>query len=164
MREEHTKKMKALNIVTLSYCRYNGPSICATFAQLSFFLADNSFIIREIPIIIGIHRPTWIPFTKKKLLFASARMHLHFIKIWKKRLHSVQGAWHSLSTLHYGSRWGFPHSNLIGHPSRGNLLKKSWRYQRGNQNPHIEEEQTTQWPKEKLQKDLMVNNTILKIE
>jgi hypothetical protein len=27
------------------------------------------------------------------------------------------------------------------------------RYQRGNQNPYIEEEQTTQWPKEKAQKD-----------
>jgi hypothetical protein len=28
-----------------------------------------------------------------------------------------------------------------------------WRYQRGNQNPFIEEEQTTQLPKEKVQKD-----------
>ena len=28
-----------------------------------------------------------------------------------------------------------------------------WRYQRGNQNPYIEEEQTTQWPKEIVQKD-----------
>jgi len=28
-----------------------------------------------------------------------------------------------------------------------------WRYQRGNQNPYIEEEQKTQWPKEKGQKD-----------
>jgi hypothetical protein len=27
------------------------------------------------------------------------------------------------------------------------------RYQRGNENPYIEEEQTTQWPKEKAQKD-----------
>ena len=27
------------------------------------------------------------------------------------------------------------------------------RYQRGNQKPYIEEEQTTQWPKEKVQKD-----------
>ena len=27
------------------------------------------------------------------------------------------------------------------------------RYQRGNENPYIEEEQTTQWPKEKVQKD-----------
>ena len=26
-------------------------------------------------------------------------------------------------------------------------------YQRGSQNPYIEEEQTTQWPKEKIQKD-----------
>jgi len=32
-------------------------------------------------------------------------------------------------------------------------LNKAWRYQRGNQNPYIEEEQTTQWPKEKVQKD-----------
>ena len=28
-----------------------------------------------------------------------------------------------------------------------------WRYERVNQNPYIEEEQTTQWPKEKVQKD-----------
>jgi hypothetical protein len=27
------------------------------------------------------------------------------------------------------------------------------RYQRGNQKPYIEDEQTTQWPKEKVQKD-----------
>jgi hypothetical protein len=27
------------------------------------------------------------------------------------------------------------------------------RYQSGNQNPYIEEEQTTQWPKEKVRKD-----------
>jgi hypothetical protein len=33
------------------------------------------------------------------------------------------------------------------------VLRRDWRYQRGNQNPYIEEEQTTQWPKEKVQKD-----------
>jgi hypothetical protein len=32
-------------------------------------------------------------------------------------------------------------------------LRRVWRYQRGNQNPYIEEEQTTQWPKEKVQRD-----------
>ena len=32
-------------------------------------------------------------------------------------------------------------------------FRRVWRYQRGNQNPYIEEEQTTQWPKEKVQKD-----------
>jgi len=31
--------------------------------------------------------------------------------------------------------------------------RRVWRYQRGNQNPYIEEEQTTQWPKGKVQKD-----------
>jgi hypothetical protein len=32
-------------------------------------------------------------------------------------------------------------------------LRRVWRYQRRNQNPYIEEEHTTQWPKEKVQKD-----------
>ena len=31
--------------------------------------------------------------------------------------------------------------------------QKSWGYQKGNKSPYIEEEQTTQWPKEKGQKD-----------
>ena len=31
--------------------------------------------------------------------------------------------------------------------------RRVWRYQRGNQNPYIEEEHTTQWLKEKVQKD-----------
>jgi hypothetical protein len=32
-------------------------------------------------------------------------------------------------------------------------LGRVWIYQRGKQNPYIEEEQTTQWPKETVQKD-----------
>jgi hypothetical protein len=31
--------------------------------------------------------------------------------------------------------------------------RRVWRYQRGNQKPYIDEEQTTQWPKERAQKD-----------
>jgi hypothetical protein len=30
------------------------------------------------------------------------------------------------------------------------VQRRVWRYQRGNQNPYIEEEETTQWPKEKI--------------
>jgi len=33
------------------------------------------------------------------------------------------------------------------------VLRRVGRYQKGNQNPYIEEEQTTQWSKEKGQKD-----------
>jgi hypothetical protein len=33
------------------------------------------------------------------------------------------------------------------------LIRRVWRYQRGNQNPYIEEELTTQRPKVKIQKD-----------
>jgi hypothetical protein len=32
-------------------------------------------------------------------------------------------------------------------------LRRVWRYQSGNQNPYIEEEKTTQWPKEKVWKN-----------
>jgi hypothetical protein len=53
------------------------------------------------------------------------------------------------------------HENKVGHTSvvfvRNALLpsiaKRVWRYQRGNQNPYIEEEQITQWSKEKGQKN-----------
>ena len=40
----------------------------------------------------------------------------------------------------------------LGHNFIIKVYKKSLRYQRGNQNPYIEE-QTIQWPKEKVQKD-----------
>ena len=33
------------------------------------------------------------------------------------------------------------------------IWRRIWRYQRDNQNPYIEEEQTTQWPIENVQKD-----------
>ena len=33
------------------------------------------------------------------------------------------------------------------------VVRRVWRYQWSNQNPHIDEEQTTQWTKEKEQKD-----------
>ena len=31
--------------------------------------------------------------------------------------------------------------------------RRVWRYQRSNQDPYIQEDQTTQWPNEKVQKD-----------
>jgi hypothetical protein len=41
-------------------------------------------------------------------------------------------------------------SNEISSPL---FARRVWRYQRDNHNPYIEEEQTTQWPKEKVQKE-----------
>jgi len=32
-------------------------------------------------------------------------------------------------------------------------LRRAWRYQKDNQNPYIEEKQTTKWPNDKVQKD-----------
>jgi hypothetical protein len=43
------------------------------------------------------------------------------------------------------------HNQITKNPRTS--LGRVWRYQRGNQNPYIEQEQTTQWPKEKVQKE-----------
>ena len=42
--------------------------------------------------------------------------------------------------------------NILYINSKCTKLRRAWRYQRGNHNPYIEE-QTTQWLKEKVQKD-----------
>ena len=43
---------------------------------------------------------------------------------------------------------------IVDHNSLNFLcIRRVWRHQRGNHNPYIEEEQTTLWPKEKVQKD-----------
>jgi len=43
-------------------------------------------------------------------------------------------------------------------------IRRVWRYQRANQKPYIEEEQTTQWPKEKLQKDKQRSIYVIKLK
>ena len=40
-----------------------------------------------------------------------------------------------------------------GQKTKDKQPSRSRRYQSGNHNPYIKEEQTTQWPKEKVQKD-----------
>jgi len=45
-------------------------------------------------------------------------------------------------------------TRLIGeYKLQRGITRRVWRYQKGNQNRYIEEEQKTQWPKEKVQKD-----------
>jgi len=60
-----------------------------------------------------------------------------------------------IDTVPNPSEWNLKlEIKLISKATNINLiLQRVWRYQRGNQNPYIEEEQTTQWPKEKVQRD-----------
>jgi len=44
----------------------------------------------------------------------------------------------------------FQRLNNLHQPSC--VLRRAWRYEQVNQNSYIEEEQTTQWPNEKVQK------------
>ena len=45
------------------------------------------------------------------------------------------------------------HLCIQNYHGRDRVLRRAWRYQRGNQNPYIEDEETIQWPKEKVQKN-----------
>jgi hypothetical protein len=59
--------------------------------------------------------------------------------------------------------WTLIHETSVGMV----MSRRVWRYQRGNQNPYIEEEQTIQWPKGKVQKinyDLQNIHIKLKVE
>jgi hypothetical protein len=59
--------------------------------------------------------------------------------------------------------WTLFHETSVGMV----MSRRVWRYQRGNQNPYIEEEQTIQWPKGKVQKinyDLQNIHIKLKVE
>jgi hypothetical protein len=56
---------------------------------------------------------------------------------------------HELTLVFYGVRV----AQLIGFCVVCSSWRRVWGYQRGNQNPYIEEEQIPQRPKEKVQKD-----------
>ena len=57
------------------------------------------------------------------------------------------------SWLPFGFLWHLSKFIIWHHPHITFWLRRAWRYQRGNQNPLIEERQTTQWQKETVQKD-----------
>jgi len=80
------------------------------------------------------------------------RIHIHFNKLQEKKKTNTNNCVALLATSYdlpplIRIRWESEASWLA------KIARRIWRYQRGNQNPSIEEEQTTQWPKEKVQKD-----------
>ena len=61
---------------------------------------------------------------------------------------------HSYCRIERNSRYQTDYiKNTFGKLLLSVSVRRTWRYQRGNQNPYIEEEQTAQSPKEKVQKD-----------
>jgi len=53
-------------------------------------------------------------------------------------------SWYFCFVFHYDAMWLFTLLILVEL-----MTRRVWRYQRGDRNPYIEEEQTTQWPKDK---------------
>ena len=79
----------------------------------------------------------------------------HNTENYKDQQHGLQHGRHQHEHQH-----GRHQHQHLGWPlvlAKGNelllILKIVWRNQRGNQNPYIQEEQTTQWSIEKAQKD-----------
>ena len=61
---------------------------------------------------------------------------------------------HNYCGIEWNSRYQTEYiKNTFGKLLLSVSVRRAWRYQRGNQNPYIEEEQTAQSPKEKVQKD-----------
>ena len=66
-----------------------------------------------------------------------------------------------LTTVTHANEWGqLGCSGWVDSLCSAICLRRVWRYQRGNQNPYFEEEQTTQWPKEKGQTTIYKTYTI----
>ena len=95
----------------------------------------------------------WTPFNK-----SSVRIVIYIIVMWipfnKTSVRIVK----SIIVL-----WTRFHETSVGMV----MSRRVWRYQRGNQNPYIKEDQTIQWPKGKVQKtnyDLQNIHIKLKLE
>jgi hypothetical protein len=75
------------------------------------------------------------------------------IEIWHRNIYTY---FRQYSNVVHTREYMCKFSIVITHMGHGFIyssLRRVWRYQRGNQNPYIEEEQTTQCPREKVQKN-----------
>ena len=77
------------------------------------------------------------------------------IYLWYRRQCIVTNIRSILNYVFWYRPWKFKYENQywIYTTPIMSIARRVWRYQRGNQNPYIEEEQTTQWQKKKEQKD-----------
>jgi hypothetical protein len=86
------------------------------------------------------------------------RVHILFVKL-KSSLRMLYGSHHD-----FVDRYGISESPMTSYYIfyiyskiclKGQLYiaRRVWTYQRGNHNPYIEEEETTQWQKEKVHED-----------
>jgi len=84
----------------------------------------------------------------------SKPLNIHYFPIIKAFIYRPRNIGHKTQN---GDKQNTTHKtikkNNTTYSNKNHGVRRVWRYQRGNQNPYIEEEQTTQWPKEKVQKD-----------
>jgi hypothetical protein len=89
---------------------------------------------------------TYFPFDIFKLSY------VYFLSRIKK--HKDELPWQQTHTwFHFSKQTRLKHSYHQYDNFDIYIIRRVWRYQRGNQNPYIKEEQTTQWSKEKVQKN-----------
>ena len=69
--------------------------------------------------------------------------------VWYENCHIITSYYYTC--IFTGNLWLFVDSTE--RYCHSDTERRVWRYQSGNQNPHIEENQTTQWSKKKVQND-----------
>ena len=112
----------------------------ATFNNISVISSQSVLLIEETEVLGENHRP------------AASHWQLDHIMLF--RVHLARAGFELTTCVVIGTDWidSFKSNyHMIMTPIV--IVRRAWRYQRGNQNLYIEEEQPTQWPKENKQKD-----------
>jgi hypothetical protein len=115
----------------------------ATFNNISVISSQSVLLMEETEVLGENHRP------------AASHWQLDHIMLY--RVHLARAGFELTTWVVIGTDWidscKSNYHTIMTPTTPIVIVRRVWRYQRGNQNPYIEEEQTTQRPKENKQKD-----------
>jgi len=109
----------------------------ATFNNISVISSQSVLLMEETGVLGKNHRPAASHWQLDHIMLYRVHLATTCVVIGTDWIDSCKSNYHTIMTTMVP---------IV-------IVRRVWRYQRGNQNPYIEEEQTTQWPKENKQKD-----------
>jgi hypothetical protein len=115
----------------------------ATFNNISVISSQSVLLMEETEVLGENHRP------------AASHWQLDHIMLY--RIHLARAGFELTTCVVIGTDWidscKSNYHTIMTTTTSIVIIRRVWRYKRGNENSYIEEEQTTQWPKENKQKD-----------
>ena len=117
--------------------------LSATFNNISVISSHSVLLMEESGVLGENHRP------------AASHWQLDHIMLY--RVHLARAGLELTTCVVIGTDWidscKSNYHTIMTKTAPIVIVRRVWRYPTDNQNPYIEEEQTTQWPKENKQKD-----------